>query len=398
MAARSLSWRQVWDRRLARHFLAEPAAAGMADVVGAVCGIHAQVMPSAELSIGLRVAGASRADVRAELWQRRGLVKTYGIRGTVHLFPADELPMWLAALRANRPPAGERPAPAEDDHARTRAVVEAIGEALDGRLLTREELGDEVARRAGSWTGERVFPAFGGMWPRWWPMIGPAAAAGVLCFGPNRGSRVTFVRPDQWIGSWRDVDGREALAEVFRRYLSAYGPATPRDFARWFRMDAGAAAELARSLAGQLEEVDVEGWRGWMLAADLDGPWPAPRGAVRLLPQFDCYVIGCHPRDRLVPTAVLRRLGEDRVGAAWARRVIAAGSVSTIPTLLVDGVVAGVWERRRDRGRMHLRVEPFRQLSARRRRALQVETERVGEILEAAVTLSVGAVDVRPHL
>jgi len=139
---RSLSWDQVLAWRHRRHALVEPAPADrLVQVAGAVCGIHAQVMATAELSLGLRVAGVTREDVRQELWERRGLVKTYGLRGTVHLFPA-----------------------------------------------------------------------FGGAWPRWWTAIGEAAVRGVLCFGPNQGNRVTFVRPDQWVSGWHEVDGRLALA------------------------------------------------------------------------------------------------------------------------------------------------------------------------------------------
>jgi hypothetical protein len=100
----SWTWDQVWRRRLARHQLLEPAPIErLTWVVGQVCGIHCQVATSAELSIGLRVNGATRHHVRRALWDERSLIKTYGLRGTVQLFPAAELSLWLAALRA-RPP------------------------------------------------------------------------------------------------------------------------------------------------------------------------------------------------------------------------------------------------------------------------------------------------------
>src|SRR6188508_237247 len=85
-AMRSLTWAQVWGRRLARHALLTPQPrAHLVEVVRTVGGIHAQMMSAAELSIGVRLAGVTREDVRAKLWQRRSLVKTYGLRGTVHL-------------------------------------------------------------------------------------------------------------------------------------------------------------------------------------------------------------------------------------------------------------------------------------------------------------------------
>ena len=78
--------------------------------------------------------------------------------------------------------------------------------------------------------------------------LGPAALAGRLCYGPPAGQAVTFVRADRWIGGWRPAPPEDALAEVLRRYLRAYGPATSRDFAQWFAIPPRAARDLAATL------------------------------------------------------------------------------------------------------------------------------------------------------
>lgn len=93
--------RRLMLPRLARHRLHPVAAAGtpLAEVAAAMVGVHAQVQSAAEVSLALRVEGATRADVRAALWDERSLVRTYGPRGTVHLLPAADLPRWTAALR-----------------------------------------------------------------------------------------------------------------------------------------------------------------------------------------------------------------------------------------------------------------------------------------------------------
>src|SRR5438034_1316797 len=82
---------------------------------------------------------------------------------------------------------------------------------VDGQRVATRQVGDAVVARVGAWAQEEAAPAWGGAWPRWRRAVGWAAIAGVLCFGPNAGSEVTFVRPDQWLGTWRDVDPREAL-------------------------------------------------------------------------------------------------------------------------------------------------------------------------------------------
>lgn len=93
------TWQDMTARRLWRHGLAAPGD-DIADAVSAMCGAHAQVMSAAELSVGLRVEGANRTHVRSALWETHELVKTFGPRGTVHLLPARELPLWTAALDA----------------------------------------------------------------------------------------------------------------------------------------------------------------------------------------------------------------------------------------------------------------------------------------------------------
>ena len=389
----SLSWKQVWAQRLARHFLLNRAPyEEIVRTVGAVCGIQAQVMPAAELSVGIRVDGVTREHVQAALWETRLLVKTFGIRGTIHLFPADELPLWMAALRARSALDVKKQQALDLDAAQLQRIVEAIEAALDGQQLTLQQLGEEVVRQVGSWAGETTGQAWGGGWPRWRMALGEAALAGVLCYGPPRGAQVTFVRPDQWLGNGggrQDVAPDEALAEVFRRYLRAYGPATARDFGQWFYLPPRAARELATSLLGELEEVDVEGYHCYLLSeeantrdmtADIAAELPP-----RLLPHFDCYVIGCHPRDRLLP-------------AAWAERVPPRTIASQMQVLLVDGTVAGLWEREMKGKRVEVRVEPFGSLDRRQRTLLEAEAARVGAILGAEAALSLGAVSVRPHL
>ena len=148
--ATALTWSGVTARRMARHALTAPATdLGPAGVAGVLCGAHAQVLSAAELSIGRRIAGATRADVQRALWVERTLVKTFGPRGTIHLLPAADLPMWtgaLSALPSSVPahPEGVRFTPGEADQ-----VIAAIGDVLADAELTVDELTEAIADRAG---------------------------------------------------------------------------------------------------------------------------------------------------------------------------------------------------------------------------------------------------------
>lgn len=380
----TLSWVEVFARRLERHGLSGPlAAANVGAAVAAMSGAHAQVMSAAELSVGLRLSGVTRAHVRDALWTEHGLVKTFGPRGTVHLLPVDDLPLWagaLSALPATRSPfAPDARLTAEQ----TEAVVQAIATALADAELTLDELGEAVVEQAGSWAGDLVMPAFQEMWPRWRQAITTAAGRGVLCFGPSRGRKSTYTSPHRWLPGFQPMPGPVALDVLVGRYLHAYGPATPTQFSRWLAVSPSWARGLFDSLGDQLDEVDVEGASGWVSAGDTAGPSTAP-GGLRLLPYFDAYVVGSHPRGRLFP------------GHA-ADRALSRGQAGNYPVLVVDGVVAGVWHQRRSGRRVAVTVEAFNRLTVAQRHELEHQVEHVGEILEGNADLTLGRVTVGAH-
>jgi len=370
--ALEIGWDEVRARRLGRSSLTPRAPSDeLVEVASAVCGVHAQVQTSAELQLAARVEGLVQADVRSALWERRALVKAWTVRGTLHLHPASELPLWFAARRsvlhsaekglpAWRDPSGVlHPAVGADE---AEAVRAAVWEVLDGRCLLRDELTDEVVGRVGGAARERLRSGF-------------AFFLGELCQGPPQGTRITLARPDQWIEGWREVtDEDEALREVCRRFLRTYGPARPADFCEWFSSAAFKVTDarmLFDSLAAELAEVGVEGRSSFVLAGD--DSFDPPTGAVRLLPEYDVYVMGFRERDQLVPAAVRELVAEHGRG----RYEGPAG----VRFVLVDGIAAGLWERRRRGRRIELRVRLARRVGRAARAELQLEADRVGAFL-----------------
>lgn len=382
----TVDWPAAAARRLERHGLAAPAKdAGPADAAAAMCGAHAQLMSAAELSIALRLEDATRADVREALWTGHTLIKTFGPRGTVHVLPAHDLPLWTGALSAlpgvrNLHAPGVRLSPEQADH-----VVEAVGDALAEGELTVDELSEAVVDRAGAWAGDLVVPAFGGMWPRWRQAMDEAANRGALCFGPQRGRKVTYTSPHRLLPGFRPLEGRTAITGLVDAYLRSYGPATAQQFAQWTATPSTWATELFTSLEaeGRIEPVEFLGQRAWLATGDTAMPSAAPRG-VRLLPYFDAFTVGCHPREALFP------------GRA-AQRALSGGQAGNFPVLLVDGEVAGVWHQRRSGRKILLTVEPLSPLTPEQLRQLDEQAERVGHILEGRPELTIGTVTVGAH-
>jgi hypothetical protein len=329
--------------RLARSHLAERAAADrLTAVVRDTCGIHAQVMGSAELQLAARVEGITRADVRAALWERRELVKTWTLRGTLHLHPADELGLWTAARRAVSPPGDAE-------------IVAAIGDALRGSRLTREQLADAVVERLPRAPRDELASG-------WGYHLGDAAVAGILCFGPPEGQRVTFVHVDDWLGPRRAWEPAEALREIARRYAATYGPVMRRHFREWI------ASRDALPDGLELPEPD-------------DAPDEAV-GSVLLLPEYDAYVMAVRDRERLVPPPVRAQVAAHGKG----RYEGAAG----VAFLLVDGVCAGIWRRRRTARRVELAVEPARPLTRAERAGVDAEARRIGAFYGLEPVLTIG--------
>ncbi|MFD4125209.1 winged helix DNA-binding domain-containing protein [Streptomyces globisporus] len=386
-ATAAVTWAGANARRLARQHLHPDAAttaspfATPGDAVAAMLGAHAQVLSAAELSVGLRGDGLTRTDVRTALWTDRTLVKTFGPRGTVHLLPAADLPLWTGALSAV--PTGPNPFPenARMTPDQVEEVVAAVGDALTGAELTIDELSDEVVARTGPWAGDLVMPGFQAMWPRWRQVLHLAGHRGALAYAPNRGRKATYTNP-----GCTPLPGAGALPALIGRYLYAYGPATPAHFARWLAAPKRWAAEqfAAQAASGAIEEAAFgEDGPAWVVAGDADVP-DAPVRGVRLLPYFDAFAIASAPRERLFP------------GAAW-ERALGGGQAGNFPVLLVDGVVAGVWHQRRSGRRIAVTVEPLKPLSGARLRDLEEQVERVAAIMEGAAGLTVGPVTVGPH-
>jgi len=237
---------------------------------------------------------------------------------------------------------------------------DTVWETFEGRALLRDELAQEVIRRIGSKHEGRLRSGF-------------AFFTSHLCQGPPQGNKITLARPDQWVEGWREVDEDEALREVLRRFLYAYGPTRPADFRSWFR------AEVPFDLV-DVEEVDVEGHRAFVLAGDA--AFPEPETSVRLLPEYDVYVMGFRERDHLVPERV-----RERVAAHGRGRYEGPAGVRF---LVIDGIAAGLWERKKRAKRIELSVMPVKKLTRAQRAELDAEADRIGAFFGLEPVLSVG--------
>jgi hypothetical protein len=371
----SISWEQVIAFRLRRSHLTRRVATGkLESVVIDMCGAHAQIFSSVPLALAARVSRLKSELIDSAIVEKRSLVKTWAMRGTLHVFAAEDLALYCAA--GSTRDQYNNPAFLKYfnlEQADVDAVLDAVPRALDGRALTRDELAREIMRiTKHKHLEEHLLSG-------WGVMLKPAAFRGLLCFGPQSGRSVTFVRPDQWLGHWEEHDEDDALKDVFRRFLSAYAPASRAEVARWWGVRPPQAGRVLKLLEDEVAEVEVGGATRYVLATDVASLKRAgPAAGVRLLPSFDqILVMGAPHSEAIVDPEFKSRILKDRI-AVWS-----------LPAVLVDGRVAAAWKLERKASRAVVRVEPFRKLSRPARDGIEAEAAALAGVVGTEIEVAI---------
>lgn len=318
----SLDRQRVNRHLLRKQHLAPGTDAPLLDLVEELVGLHGTSPTGPYLSLHARLTRFSRIDLDHELYDRRSLVRLKAMRGTVFVFPHRLAAIAHAATRRIFVAADRRHlGPIEADY---EALAPVVLRALAGRALSTAEL-----RTAVDTDGD--LPA----------VVGLLADEGLLVRDRPTGSwRSTTFRYRRWDELLPDVDltapaEEEALRLLVHRYVAAYGPVTEADVTWWTGLGVRVVGRALNELADELVAVEVAQLPGpsLMTAGDLatlkrEAGHDEP--CVALLPGLDPLTMGYKERDRYLDPRH-RDLVYDRGGNATS-------------TVLVDGVVAGVWD------------------------------------------------------
>src|SRR6476646_3280192 len=167
------------------------------------------------------------------------------MRLTLHLIPAADLAVYIEAMRpASRLVLARWQGRLKITAAHVRTMIDTVLEALADGALPQQELVARAKQRAPK--GMRAWLDHA------WSAVRPAVIEGRIVYGPPRGAEATFVRADAWVGPQREWTLDEARAELLRRFLAAFGPATPHDFAKWSGLNTSEARRVVDSAAGAL--------------------------------------------------------------------------------------------------------------------------------------------------
>lgn len=358
-------WPQIAAFRLTRHHLAEQNQANLTTVCQNVCGMQAQLMSAAEMQLWARRHDLTRSDVHSALWKNRALVKTSLMRQTLHLIPAADFSIYISALKRSRVEALRRNmsrfgiAPKETD-----AMTKSIVDALRSGPMTQPELMEQIIPKVGKKLRKYIELAWSIQ------VFRLALVEGLICYGPERGKKATFVRVDQWLPEQRAVDEHEAKQILLRRYLRAYGPATLQDFSKWAGLPMQEARAVWQSLEEELVEVNIEDKKGWLHREDYGQLVnnSCDDLVLRLLPHFDPYLLGHADKNHLVNAQNYKRVYRNQ------------GWIS--PVVLLNGRIIGVWSCARRGKQLYMEIEPFEKFPKTIHARIEEEAASLGDFLE----------------
>ena len=343
--------RQLNRATLQRQLLLQREPLDVCEGIRRVVAIQAQEPASPYLALWNRLESFDAADLDA-VFARREVIKASLVRLTLHAVHADDHPplhnAMVATLRSSRL-LDRRFAPS----GLTVAALDAlVPEVL--AFLAEPHTGTEVETFLRPRLGE-------GSRPTWWAMRTFAPVIHAPTGGPwSYGQRPAFQAAPSVLGP-EEQDA--SLRYLVRRYLEGFGPATAQDIGQFSILRMPVIRAALTALGDDLVRLDGPAGELWDIAGRVLPPEDTP-APPRLMAMWDSILLAYADRSRVIPPEY--------------RRSVIRSNGDTLPTLLVDGHVAGVW-RPTDGG---IEATAFRRLTAEEWAGLELEARALLTFLE----------------
>lgn len=376
-----LSARQIRAHRLRAHHLDQKYPFGELLTVAGSCGLQNSPPGAWETAAFCRLKNCTLPQLHQALYQKKELLQAWSIRGVPLIFPTADSDVFLSALIAQE---GEEPwiytkgIGLAIDHlgmsfAELLPLVESAAEYLEDHTIKSKEELDRVlaqliaeqlpAQKQSLWNAPSMYGApdrqtVGGAAVSF--LLRPCSFRGLVVFGEREGISPTFTSPLRWLGH-KLVPSAQGTAELARRFLHAYGPATLRAFADWLGSTPAQAKRLWQQIEEELEPVTAAGKKAFILQSDRESFRCADtEEALLLLGPHDPYL---DVRDRAI-------LLEDTAAQLQVWRTVGNPGV-----VLKGGKIIGIWKTRTQREKLSVSTTLWEPLSTPEQRELERQME-----------------------
>lgn len=376
-----LSARQIRAHRLRAHHLDQKYPFGELLAVAGTCGLQNSPPGAWETAAFCRLKNCTLPQLHQVLYQKKELLQAWSIRGVPLIFPTADSDVFLSALIAQE---GEEPwiytkgIGLAIDHlgmsfAELLPLVESTAKYLEDHTIKSKEELDRVlaqlvaeqlpAQKQSLWNAPSMYGApdrqtVGGAAVSF--LLRPCSFKWLVVFGEREGISPTFTSPLRWLGH-KLVPSAQGTAELARRFLHAYGPATPRAFADWLGSTPAQAKRLWQQIEEELEPVTAAGKKAFILQSDRESFRCADtEEALLLLGPHDPYL---DIRDRAI-------LLEDTAAQRQVWRTVGNPGV-----ILKGGKIIGIWKTRTQREKLSVTTTLWQPLSIPEQRELEKQLE-----------------------
>jgi uncharacterized protein YcaQ len=359
----NFSQEQVSAFRLQRHYLFVKNKNNIVKICSNICGAQAQVLSAAYLSLFCRNQNVSKVTIDNALIKKRSLVRTSLMRQTLHVIPSNEYSLYINALKRSR--------------------TEAYAKLIARLGVTKKEiykLNGYVYELLSDGPKDKnelvkiIRPTLNKNLKYWsyvvWSIFKPAIIEGLICYYPSNGNKSTFIRTDSWLPAQKEISEEDAKRFLLKEYLSAYGPATVKDFAYWAGMLMKEASETWDLLKDEIREIKVEDSNKYLLRKDFSDLRNShfDKNIINLLPNFDVYLLAHTDKNHFIKTKHYKKVFRN---AGWISSVI-----------LLNGAIIGTWSVKNNSKESTLSLDIFEKISAKTKKQIEEEAERVRSFLK----------------
>src|SRR6202171_632235 len=350
--------REIAGRRMHGQHLWGPPLKGLDDVVRWLLAMQAQEYPVAKWSVAQRTRGVTNAGMD-RAFADGVILRTHVLRPTWHFVLPEDI-RWLLRLSAPHVKARlayyDRKLGLEEKLlGRSNAL---LARAVEGRHATREELAITLGRAGIAASGQRLAH-----------ILMHAELDAVICSGAPKGKRHTYASLDERAPRTRSMNRDEALAGVTRRYFTARGPATLKDYLRWSNLTAAEGKSGLEMVKSGLEHETIDGRTYWFAASSAKAK-AGPSGVIDLVQGYDeCILSYGESRDVLLGPLAANAIPRLEIGFTHA--------------VLLDGRLIGHWRPALERKSILIETYFYQQIGRAQARALEAAVERYGRVMGA---------------